>query len=95
MKIVFNKHRGFTLIELMIVVTIISLISGIAANRYQDYLTRARWAENYGAVIPLKASIAECTQANSGNYSAAGVGDSLPNLITAIDCGLHRIGTSS
>ncbi len=57
-----RAQRGFTLIELMIVVAIIGILAAIAIPQYQDYVTRSRWSDNFQQVGQLKQAIAECFQ---------------------------------
>ncbi|RMT29008.1 Type IV pilus structural subunit PilA [Pseudomonas syringae pv. spinaceae] len=74
-----NTQKGFTLIELMIVVAIIGILAAIAIPQYQDYVTRARWAENNTIIAPVKAAIGECLQVSN---SVIGSCDTVAKLTT-------------
>jgi type IV pilus assembly protein PilA len=73
-------QKGFTLIELMIVVAIIGILAAVALPAYQDYTTRAKWAENNSGVATVKTAIAECLNANAGALASC---DTLAKLTTA------------
>ncbi|KJK26172.1 precorrin-2 dehydrogenase [Burkholderiaceae bacterium 16] len=59
-------QKGFTLIELMIVVAIIGILAAIAIPQYQDYTVRAKISNALTAAAPLKEAVALCAQEAGG-----------------------------
>lgn len=59
---VINKQKGFTLIELMIVVAIIGILAAIALPAYQSYTARANFSEIISAASPAKTAVEVCVQ---------------------------------
>lgn len=67
-----TMQKGFTLIELMIVVAIIGILAAVALPAYQDYTVRARVSEAMVMAAGAKTTVAE-NAANGNSDLAAGI----------------------
>jgi type IV pilus assembly protein PilA len=72
-------QKGFTLIELMIVVAIIGILAAIAIPAYQDYTIRAQVTEGLNLAGAVKAAVAEY-YANNGTWPTALQGNAAGQL---------------
>ena len=97
-----SMQKGFTLIELMIVVAIIGILAAVAIPSYQSYTLKAKFTEVVNATAPFKTGVELCVQ--SGNCTAtaggavagvsAGTND-VPAAITATVGKLATVAVSS
>ncbi|MBU0688009.1 MAG: prepilin-type N-terminal cleavage/methylation domain-containing protein [Gammaproteobacteria bacterium] len=67
-------QKGFTLIELMIVVAIIGILAAVAIPAYSDYTKKAKFTEVVQATQALKTAIEVCLSENNGQIEECGQG---------------------
>ena len=69
-----QRARGFTLIEVMIVVVVIAILASIALPSYNDYITRSTFAEAQGNLADLRVKMEQYYLDNRRYSSTAGGG---------------------
>ena len=67
-----TKHKGFTLIEIMIVVAIIGILMAIAIPAYGNYVKRAKITEAVGALSEMRVKMEQYFQDNRTYVDACG-----------------------
>jgi len=72
-----RNQKGFTLIELMIVVAIIGILAAIAIPAYQDYIVRSKVSEGLSLASNAKTAVSESYQV-SGSFPATNKPAGLP-----------------
>lgn len=89
-----KQQKGFTLIELMIVVAIVGILAAIAIPAYQDYTIRARVTEGLSLASAAKLAVAEtaisnnalpATQAATGYQGLTAATDNVTSVVIADD----------
>ena len=68
-------QKGFTLIELMIVVAIVGILAAVALPAYQNYSKKAKFAEVLTSATAVKSAIEICFQTNGAGSDGSGGND--------------------
>jgi type IV pilus assembly protein PilA len=76
-----NVQKGFTLIELMIVVAIIAILAAIAIPQYQNYLIRTQVSEGMNLADGNKTAISEFYN-NTGRWPSTQASAGLPKAVS-------------
>ena len=79
-----NIQKGFTLIELMIVIAIIGILAAIAIPQYQNYIAKSQVSRVMGETGNLKTAVEDCM--NNGRTTAI-INNGTPTTATTCELG--------
>ncbi len=77
-----RNQKGFTLIELMIVVAIIGILAAVALPQYQNYTKKAKFSEVVSMAGAVRTAVAVCYQIEGALTNCNGGSNSIPANVT-------------
>jgi len=90
-----NTQKGFTLIELMIVIAIIGILAAIALPAYQTYTQRANYTEVVMAATGPKTGVELCAQTTASLTGCTSGTNGVPTNIAAANGGVASVTTGA
>ena len=79
-----HLRKGFTLIELMIVIAIIALLASLGLPMYQDYTVRAKVSELILAATPAKTALTEAVQVSNAMPADLSLSDQTSQYVASV-----------
>ena len=79
-----NAQKGFTLIELMIVIAIIGILAAIAIPQYQNYIAKSQVSRAMGELGAIKTAVETCVNEGNTATGKCNLGMTASNILSEV-----------